>query len=402
MESTPTWLLEPALQKLFAATKQSGGELRVVGGAVRDHLLGLPVSDIDLASSLLPERTMEIAAMHGWKCIPTGLAHGTVTLLLPSRSVEITTLRCDVATDGRHAEVAFVDNFAIDALRRDFTINALSMDMRGAVHDYLNGQADLHARRIVFIGDAATRITEDGLRILRFFRFLASHGQPPADAEALAAITNLSHTISTLSGERIATEMKKLLQLANPIFALQEMQQCGVAPMVVNADFTVSNLETLLQHEAHYHSVPSPWVRLLAMIEPNHRSTVAHWIAERWKISRAERDLLTQLAAPVTAISARAAKEWLRMESLAIAEGRLKLALVDGSVTAVDAPRLFALLHGWTAPIFPLTARDLIAAGFTEGKALGDELRRLESAWVASDYQLDKPALLAHLTPPSA
>ena len=397
MTSAPAWLQEPTLQQLFAATKQAGGELRVVGGAVRDHLLGLPVSDIDLASSLLPEQTMAIAEQHGWKCIPTGLAHGTVTLLLPERSVEITTLRRDVTTDGRHAEVAFTDDFRVDAQRRDFTINAMSMDAKGAVHDYLNGQADLQERLIMFIGDAATRIEEDGLRILRFFRFLASHGKPPADAAALAAITKLSSNIGALSGERIAVEMKKLLQLKNPVFALQQMQQCGGVPMVAQADFNIVSLEQLLQQEAQYPLPISPWVRLLAMIAPTQRASTAAWVADRWKLSRAERELLINLAQPIAQISPSIVKEWLRIESRDVATGRLQLGLVDGVIELANAAMLIEVLRNWEIPLFPLTARDLIAHGYTEGKALGDQLRALETAWVGSDYRLDKHALLASI-----
>ena len=168
--------------------------------------------------------------------------------------------------------------------------------------------------------------------------------------------------------------------------------------MVAHADFTVTHLALLLQHEVQHGLAINPWVRLLAMLAPAQRTAVAAWVTERWKLSRAERDLLISLAAPAAQLSIHAVKEWLRTESLAIAAGRLQLALVDGRVEPAAANELFTIVREWKAPLFPLSASDLIAHGFSEGKALGDQLRTLENAWIASDYQLDKPALLARLT----
>ena len=216
MTTMPDWLMEKPLQQFFAATRAMGGEARAVGGAVRDGVLGVEAYDVDIASTLLPEQTMQLAADQGWKAIPTGIAHGTVTLVLGERIVEVTTLRRDVKTDGRHAVVAFTDRFEEDAARRDFTFNALYQDSAGALYDYFGGIADLATQTVRFIGDAATRIQEDGLRILRFFRFLATHGKPPADADALAAIGTHKAMIANLSGERIATEMRKITGRRQP------------------------------------------------------------------------------------------------------------------------------------------------------------------------------------------
>ena len=215
-KKNPPWLSEVPLQQLFAATRAAGGEARAVGGAVRDWLMGMESADVDVASTLAPEQTIDIAAQNGWKAIPTGIEHGTVTLVLPSRVVEVTTLRRDVTTDGRRATVAFTEDWREDASRRDFTINAMSMDADGTVFDFFDGKNDITQNRVVFIGDAGQRITEDALRVLRFFRFLATHGKPPADAEALASIAAQKSMVESLSGERIANEMRKLLAADAP------------------------------------------------------------------------------------------------------------------------------------------------------------------------------------------
>lgn len=295
MSETPKWLHEPDVKRLLQATEDAGGQARVVGGAVRDFLLGHDGGDVDMASTLLPEATMVIAAASGWKAIPTGIAHGTVTLVLPTRIVEVTTLRRDVTTDGRRATVAFTDDWKEDASRRDFTINALSMDAQGVIYDYFDGKKDIASQRVRFIGDAGQRIAEDGLRMLRFFRFLAVLGKPPADDAALAAISEHATMIPALSGERVAQEMKKLLAAHNPAYALRLMQQTGVAAHVFGRTIDPSRMIRLQMLEGQADYQCSVWARALTLL-PNASREDAAWLSERWKLSRHDAQQVKLLA----------------------------------------------------------------------------------------------------------
>ncbi len=394
MSKEPAWLRETALQQLFAATKAAGGEARVVGGAVRDWFLGIEGGDIDLASTLTPEKTMEIAAQQNWKTIPTGIDHGTVTLVLPNRVVEVTTLRRDVATDGRHATVAYTDNWQEDAARRDFTLNALFMDAEGNITDFFGGQADLERRLIRFIGEAATRITEDGLRMLRFFRFLASHGKPPADAEALSAITAKKEMIAQLSGERIANEMRKLLAVENPAYVLRLMQETGAAALVFGREITHANLIRLHLLEAQADYQTSVWARVLALLA-NPGWSAVEWVANRWKLSRHEAQQL-KLLSGLPAFDAAAPKHvHTRLLRLHGAPAYLDWLLVQAALKpGMHVADYVALAKEFAAPVFPVSASDLLARGMVEGKALGDRLAALEQRWEESDYTLTKEALL--------
>lgn len=393
MSKRPSWLVEAGLQQLFRAMHAAGGHARVVGGAVRDFMMDREAGDVDMATTLLPEAVMALAAAQGFKAIPTGIAHGTVTLVLPERMVEVTTLRRDVATDGRHATVAFTDDWRVDASRRDFTINAMSMDADGKVYDYFHGQEDATRHRIAFIGEAATRITEDALRIVRFFRFLASHGKPPADAAALSAIAQHTGLIANLSGERIANEMRRLLSVANPSFALRLMHETGVDVAIFGRAIVSARMIRLqmLEVQADYQS--SVWARAALLLSA--RAQDVTWIARRWKLSRHEAAQLTLMTtlpewvpdAPrhfhtglLRRHGAPAYLDWLLLQA----------ALKPG--TQIDD--YIRLAREFVPPIFPVTATDLMAMGMREGKALGDRLAALEQRWEASDYRLSKEELL--------
>jgi poly(A) polymerase len=393
MTERPVWLDDPALQQLFAATRDMGGEARVVGGAVRDFLMGRDSGDVDIASSLPPESTIAIANALRWKAVPTGLAHGTVTLVLPARVVEVTTLRRDIETDGRHAQIVHTDNFAEDAERRDFTMNALYMDAAGTIYDEVGGQKDLQARRVRFIGDAPTRIMEDALRILRFFRFLATHGSVPADREALVACEAHRALIANLSGERIAQEMRKLLVAPQPADALNYMVSIGLSEYLTEAPWDMARLKDLLQHEREFQLLADGWVRLLAMLAPFTRGETAHWIGERWKLSRFERATLLALAHTEIPVDPARVKEWLRAHPRKIVIGRILLAALDSDEELATAD-LMQLAQGWEIPRFPVTASDLLKQGMTQGKDLGEALRALEQRWIDSDYQLSRAELL--------
>ncbi len=395
MNKPPEWLQEVGLQQFFTATRAAGGEARAVGGAVRDWLMGEAGGDVDLASTLTPEQTMEIAAQQNWKAIPTGIAHGTVTLVLPERVIEVTTLRRDVATDGRHATVAYTDNWQEDAARRDFTINAIYMDAAGKLTDFFGGQADIAQHTVRFIGDANLRITEDALRILRFFRFLASHGKPPADAAALEAIAAKKEMIAGLSGERIANEMRKLLSVENPAYALRLMKEAGVAPFVFGREIEPSIIIRLhmLESQAEYQT--SVWARVLALL-PNAGWRDGEWLNNRWKLSRHEAQQL-RLLSELPAFDAAAPKHvHTRLLRLHGAPAYLDWLLLHAALQpGLNIAAYVALAKDFVAPMLPVSAKDLLARGMKEGKALGDKLAELEARWEESDYTLTKDALLA-------
>ncbi len=392
----PHWLGEEPLQQFFAATRDAGGQARAVGGCVRDYLMGIEGADIDIASTLTPQQTIALAAQHGWKAIPTGIDHGTVTLVLPGRVVEVTTLRRDVATDGRRATIAYTDRFEEDAARRDFTINALYMDAEGTLYDFFDGEKDIAARRVAFIGDAVTRIREDGLRILRFFRFLASHGTPPADEAALAACAAERGMIDALSGERIANEMRKLLSVPNPAFALRLMAESGVAPHVFLTQIHAPRMVRLHMLEAQADHQTSVWARVAAVTAGDATAVTA--IAARWKLSRHETQqlcLVAQLPPFSAAMPKHAHTRLLRLHG---APAYLDWLLVQATLQqGLDVAPYVALARDFIAPVFPVTAKDLLASGMREGKALGEALTALEQRWEESDYRLDREALLSSI-----
>lgn len=389
------FLNEAGLQQLFTAVEERGGEARAVGGCVRDYLLGIKGGDVDVACSLPPDQVMHIAEAKGWKAIPTGLAHGTVTLVLPERTVEVTTLRRDVKTDGRHAQVAYTDNFQEDAARRDFTMNALYMDFRGVVSDFFGGEDDLRARRVRFIGNAGDRIREDGLRILRFFRFLATHGQPPADEIALRACASQHKMLEKLSGERIQQEMKKLLSANEPTYALAQMSMMAMGEAISGASWQVPMLQQLLQLETQQKVPGHAWVRLLSMVHSEQRMKVAAFVCDRWRLSRADTQWLEFLTAPEPMASQPQVKEALRHYKREWVEQALLLQALDDANLPLST--LLSVARMFEPQPFPVNARDLMVYGFTEGPELGAKLRELEKQWAESDYRLKKGDLLGLL-----
>ena len=434
---TPLWLSEAPLQQLFAATRAAGGEARAVGGAVRDWMMAREGADVDVASTLTPQKTMIIAAQQNWKAIPTGIDHGTVTLVLPTRVVEVTTLRRDVTTDGRRAKVAFTEDWREDAARRDFTINAMSMDADGKIYDFFDGKTDLDANRVRFISDASARIAEDGLRILRYFRFLATHGKPPADVEALAAIAAHKEMLQQLSGERIANEMRKLLAADAPAYALRLMREHGVAPLIFGSSIEASRMIRLqlLEGQADYQC--SVWARVVVLgsfnsalegesnpssdlvggaavtqppqhvdgaphgiarampAPPRGRSIEIDWLTTRWKLSRHEAKQLVQLVQLPAFVAGAPRLVHTRILRLHGAPVYLDWLLTQAAVgQGVDVAPYVQLAHEFVPLKFPLTAKDLMARGMKEGKALGDRLSLLEMQWEASDYAFTKEELL--------
>ena len=369
---TAGWRTRPGLAAVIAALGGSS-KARLVGGAVRDGLLELPVSDIDVATRLLPPDVMNALKGAGIKGVPTGLAHGTVTAVTEGGPIEVTTLRRDVSTDGRHAEVAFSDDWQEDASRRDFTINALYADPgTGEVFDWFGGLIDLDARRVRFIGDPLTRIAEDHLRILRFFRFHARFGTGSPDAEALAACTARANDLMALSRERIAAEVLKLLAAADPVPAVQVMIEQGIFAPVLPEITDAAPLERLIAREAKA-SVPGDALRrLAALIAPD--SMLARDIAARLKMSNTNLRRLATAASRATD----------RPDALAYRhglEGAFDLILLgDGLVDELVA------LKGWQRPQLPLGGGSLIARGLSPGPTVARTLALIEARWVEAGF----------------
>ncbi|RVU06388.1 CCA tRNA nucleotidyltransferase [Novosphingobium umbonatum] len=347
------------------------GNLRWVGGCVRDTLLGLTVKDIDAATPLLPDEVMARCKEAGLRTVPTGIEHGTVTVVLEGGNVEVTTLRHDVSTDGRRATVSFAKEWREDAARRDFTINALYADPAdGAVHDYFGGLEDLAARHLRFIGDARQRIREDHLRILRYFRFQARFGSTPADEEAESACRELAATLKGLSRERIGMEMMNLLGLANPAPTLARMAELGVLDVIL-PEADVAALAALVAQEQAQAVAPDALRRLAALLpaEP----ALAEQVASRFRLSGAQKKrLATAAARSGDDRHARAMAYDLGQESA------LDRLLLSG--------RAVAPLEGWIVPSFPLKGGQIVARGVGAGPDVARLLRQVEQLWIAEGF----------------
>lgn len=375
--SPPPFLDDPGLRAVLAALPDA----RLVGGCVRDALSGRPVADVDLATPSPPARVAERLVAAGLKAVPTGLDHGTITAVSAHRGFEVTTLRRDVATDGRHAVVAFTDDWRADAARRDFTINALSMTPDGDVFDYFDGAADLRAGRVRFVGDAATRIAEDYLRVLRFFRFQARFGAGEPDPAALAAIRAAVPGLQRLSVERVWSELKRILAAPEPLAAVTLMQSLGVLPAVLPEGASPERLAALLATGAP----ADPLLRFAALLDGD-----AEAVGERLRLSGAEAALVSAWR-KLPALPPQASDDDLR-RALAdapreVLAGRIWLAGGDGA--------LLARLASMPVPVFALQGRDIVAAGVPVGPTVGETLRDLRDWWLASGCQGDARAELA-------
>ncbi len=372
---------DPALRPILRALPQA----RLVGGCVRDGLAGLPVADIDLATPEPPERVLAAIEAAGLRAVPTGLAHGTITALSAGRSFEITTLRRDVSTDGRHAEVAWTDDWRLDAARRDFTINAMSLDQAGTLHDFFGGAADLAAGRVRFVGDASVRIAEDFLRILRFFRFLARYGRGEPDADAVRAIAAATGGLARLSPERVWGELKRILSIPDPMPAVALMQELGVLHAVLPEATSLAHLGRLIAAG----SPPDPLLRLAALIDD---PGLAEGLAARLRFSTAERDtMLALLAGPIPRPDAddAALRRLLAEEPAHILDGRLALA---GAPAALRG-RLLSL----APPVLPLAGRDALALGLSPGPAVGEALAQVRQWWLDGGCTASREACLEQL-----
>ncbi len=403
------WFQDPKLQVVLSLLNNDG-EARVVGGAVRNALMGLPVGDIDIATTLVPDTVVERARAAGIKCVPTGIDHGTVTLVVGGTPFEITTLRVDVATDGRRAQVAFGTDWMTDAQRRDLTMNGLYADAAGKVIDLVGGVADIETGTVRFIGDAATRIEEDYLRILRFFRFFACYGKGRPDADGLRACARLKSGLTQLSAERVWSELKRLLAAADPSRALLWMRQTGVLTTVLpeSKKWGIDAMAPLVDTETALGWAPDALLRLMAIIPPEPERIVE--LARRLRLSNAETRRLAawseQTTPPQDASDLVLRRLLYRGVPQAVADC-LKLrysalrakADTDGSAmqSAAAVSRQLALVERWQRPILPVSGGDLKARGLDTGPDLGRLLSKLEDLWIESDFTLDRETLLLRL-----
>jgi poly(A) polymerase len=391
------WLRAPAVQRVLDLLNGGGEEARVVGGAARNALIGVALSDVDIATTALPEEVMRRAVAAGIKAVPTGIDHGTVTLVIDGMPFEVTTLREDVETFGRKANVAFGRDWKVDAERRDFTINALSITPDGIVHDYVGGLDDLARRRVRFIGDPARRIAEDYLRILRFFRFQASYSNGVPDRDGLHASIVARDGLATLSRERVCSELMKLLVAPYAIATLTVMAETGFAERVLGAMPRLASFAAMVEAEAAMGLAASPVRRLAAL--GVFIAEDAERLRERLRLSNAEYQRLEAMADRWWQVSPSAGEESARALLYRLGPvhflDRVLLAWSRSGAGADDpAWRALAVLpERWEAPQFPLRAADFMSRGLAKGPRLGAALTAAEEAWIAAGFPSDPEVL---------
>lgn len=419
------WMTAPETQAVVEALTAEGTEVRFVGGCVRDALAGRPVKDVDLATPDRPEKVMELLRAADLKAVPTGLEHGTVTAVSGHRPYEITTLRMDVETDGRRAVVAFTDDWLADAARRDLTFNAMSCSPEGRLFDPFGGRADLAAGRVKFVGDPRDRIQEDYLRLLRFFRFQAHYGRLPPDASTLAVARELAPKLRGLSGERLRSELLRLLAAPDPLAVVELMiAEELLAPILpeIAGTAVLRRLLALPGDELPGHELPErddPVLRLAALLRPGGK--VARAVAQRLRLSNAETAELELLGRPerilgeAAAVLERGLGDPAVRHALATAlyhagPGKLRAALVMAylrlvSTEAAAAPAAAAglaaaldMAEAWRPRSFPLSGGDVLALGYRAGPDVGSLLRAVEDWWIGEDFAPDREACLIRLS----
>ena len=406
METTvhAPWMTAPATRAVIDALTVEGADVRFVGGCVRDALLGRESDDIDIGTPDPPERVLALLESAGTetRTVPRGIQHGTVTALAGGERYEITTLRRDERTDGRHAEVAFTDDWREDAARRDFTINAMSATPDGALFDYFGGQEDLAAGRVRFVGNPATRIAEDHLRLLRFFRFHAWYGRGELDAAALAVCKDAARTIPSLSGERIQIEMLKLLAAPDPLPTLRAMQDAGVLAVLLPEARNTEHLANLVAIESTA-TEPADPIRRLAILIAGDDGIVAKAVADRWRLSTDDGTRLAALCKlpamfDITAdqhsrqvLLHRLGPDYFRDVTL------MTWALQNDIENESAWKEMLEEASRWEARTFLLNGEDVLARGIPEGPEVGRLLREVEDWWIERDFAPDRATLLERL-----
>ena len=399
-----SWMTAPATGAVMAALEAAGGPgcARFVGGCERNAILKQPIDDIDIATTLTPDEVTKALAAAGLKAVPTGVEHGTVTAISQGKPFEITTLRRDVETDGRRAVVAFTTDWAEDAQRRDFRLNALYADATGKLYDpTAGGLADARAGRIVFVGDARTRIREDALRILRFFRFLAWYGKGEPDAEALAACHDLRDLTAALSAERVSKELLKLLAAEDPRGAVRLMAQAGVLSVVLPEAQGLTRFEALVEIETGMLFTEDAELRLASLLPDD--PAVARAVAERLRLSNAQRDRLVAALTPeprlVSWMSPKQARQMIYRIGAGAFCDRVTLgwAATPRPATTTQWRALLPMAQTWPRPIFPLSGEEVMAAGVPKGPLVGEVMREVEDWWIDHDFTSDQMSLVEQL-----
>jgi poly(A) polymerase len=393
------WLTGGPVVRLLGVLDADGEEARVVGGAVRNALIDQPVGEIDIATTAVPDEILRRAQSARLRAVPTGIDHGTVTLLVDGKPFEVTTLREDVETYGRKAKVAFGRDWKRDAERRDFTINALSVSRNGVVHDYVGGLGDLEARRVRFIGDAASRIAEDYLRILRFFRFHAAYGEGAPDAAALHACIEARAGLQSLSRERVRMELLKLLVAGRAVEAVHVMAEAGLLVPILGGVPYLASFDRMTAIEGAFGHRADAMLRLGALavfvVEDADR------LHERLRLSNADHQRLSAMSdawwrvpRDMTPTAARALLYRLGPDGF-VDRVRLAWSRSGDQIDDLRWRNLVALPERWQAPPCPIAAADLIARGVAKGPALGAALREAEMAWIAADFPSDAGTVAA-------
>jgi poly(A) polymerase len=387
-------LARPDLRDLLAALNTNGDEARVVGGAVRDLVMARPIGDLDVATTALPEEVKQTCEALGWKVVPTGIDHGTVTVVINKQPYEVTTLRRDVETDGRRAVVAFTRDFREDAFRRDFTINALSLDLNGIIHDYGTGLSDAKAGRIRFMGDPETRIREDYLRILRFFRFSATHASNAPDSADLAMIAERREGLTTLSRERVRQELMKLLAAPAAADVCSMMADLGLWPLLVSASSVRLDVLKRLTSLEHNLSINPSALRRLAALVP-----WSETLAEDLRLSKHEQAWLSGLARNTPRFHDLETSEAL-LKRQVFEAGYLTIdaTLVGGAEAALSAPHIAALLaalkpHLDQPPVNPFTSAMVAALGIEPGPVMGAILQQAKTHWLDEGLPVGNTAI---------
>ena len=396
--SQHSWMCAPETKAVLAALV----EARFVGGAVRNAILGVGVADIDIAVAMPPAEAVTRLSAAGIRTIPTGIEHGTITAVIGHHAFEVTSLRRDIDTDGRRATVAFTDDWAEDAMRRDFRLNAIYADAEGRLYDPTGqGVADAKAGRIVFVGDPETRIREDGLRILRFFRFLAWYGRGEPDAASLAACGALRELILPLSAERVSKELLKLLGADDPRLAMRLMAQTGVLPAALPMLEGTKRFERLVEIETDQAFEADALLRLAALLPRDPINVM--FAAEKLRLSNAERQrLISTLGTTPRLVSWMSPREMRRAVYKVGVEAfcdRVMLAWAQSEHPAAGTQfrALLPMARTWPIPSFPLSGDEVMAAGVPKGPLVGEVMREVEDWWIDQDFPNDKLSLIEQL-----
>jgi len=402
IQSEP-WFVSAGVQGVFQALLVPGHETRIVGGAIRNALMGEPVNDIDMATTLHPAEVIKQAVGLGLKAIPTGIDHGTITLIASGERIEVTTLRADVDTDGRHAEVKFGRDWLSDAARRDFTMNAIYCNASGEIFDPMGGVEDLKKRRVRFIGDAKKRVREDYLRILRFIRFHGAYAKGPIDEVGIRACLSERRGLAGLSRERIWAEFSKILMLNNASDTIQLMFDHGLLTQTLQGVPNLHRFKNLITIEDHL-DLPKDAIRRLGALTL-FVSDDAQRLGTKFRLSQKETRRLSAMATAHPEISGKmdlkSAQKiiyrvgWTAFEDMLLLSQSASCSRIDN--TCAELSKLHELSHQWTPPIFPVTGSDVLKTGLNPGPQVGRLLNALEDEWVSEDFAPGRDALITRL-----